>query len=282
MGRLNSNTTSLFDTTTIRYEKEEEKTKADVTREIIREAQQKYGIKKFVGLFSGGKDSLVTCHFLHKLGVMDEVLYCNTGVNLPENLFYVINTCKQFGWKLNMVQPKENETYEDFVRKFRFPHAGAHSMIMGYLKWHPMRTWARQHRDEQFAFCSGRRFKESKRRSKILGKTTIIEQTEKMTFVAPLYYWTDEDVWNYIKENSLTRCPVYETLHISGDCLCGAFAEPEEIHLIKIFHPEFHDWLLSLEEKYGDRWGNGMSARASKTQQELSESLVCQECRYGG
>lgn len=256
----------------------EEKAKEDVTFEIIRQAQQKYGIKKFVGLFSRGKDSLVTCHFLSRLGVLDEVLYCNTGVNAPENPLYVLDICKKFGWKLNTVYPKEGEKFEDFVRKFDFPRQGMHSAIMGYLKWHPMRTWARQHRHEDFAFVSGRRAKESNRRGGIMSNTGTVEQTEKMTFVTPLYYWSDADVWNYIRDNNLEKCPVYDTLHISGDCLCGAFSEIGEMFLIKVFHKQLYDFLLGIEEKYGGRWGNGMSARGAKTQQQLSDDLICNEC----
>lgn len=261
----------------------EKKTKEDVTRQIVEQAQQQHGVKKFVGLFSGGKDSFVTCHFLSKLGVLDEVLYCNTGVAVPENLLYVLSTCKMFGWKLNTVSPKDGEKFEDFVRKFGFPGQGAHSMVMGYLKWHPMRTWARQHRQEQFAFVSGRRAKESNRRGAIMSKSGTIEHTEKMTFIAPLFHWTDTDIWNYIKDNDLQRCPVYETLHISGDCLCGAFSELGEMFIIKVFHKQLYDFLLSLEDKYGGKWGNGMSARGAKKQSQISgylsnDDLICNEC----
>lgn len=259
----------------------EKKTKEDVSRDILRQAQEERGIKKFVGLFSGGKDSLTTCHFLWKEGLIDSVLYCNTGISVPENQLYVLDICKRFGWNLNIVQPKEGETYEDFWRKFGPPGPGAHSMVMGYLKWHPMRKWAQQHRNEDFAFVSGRRFKESKRRGGIMGKN-VIEQTEKMTFVAPLYHWSDQEVWDYLKDNNLTRCPVYETLHISGDCLCGAFAEPEEAMFLRMFHPTTAERIRLLENAYGGIWGNGMSMNGALKQTQLTdmEGWACQECKY--
>jgi 3'-phosphoadenosine 5'-phosphosulfate sulfotransferase (PAPS reductase)/FAD synthetase len=195
--------------------------------------------------------------------------------------------CKQFGWNLSTVHPKEGEEFEDFVRKFGFPKQGAHNMVMGYLKWHPMRKWAREHRDEQFAFCSGRRSTESKRRARIMGKT-IIQETEKMTFVAPLYHWTDEDVWGYIRENNLVRCPVYETMEMSGDCFCGSMSEIGEMFLINVFHKTLYEFLLGLEEKYGHQWaakgrgswGNGVSARGVINQTQM-EGWACNECSTG-
>jgi hypothetical protein len=57
------------------------------------------------------------------------------------NSFYL--ACDKYNCKLNVVSPKQGETYEDFVRKFGFSRSGIHSAIMSYLKWHPIRKWAR-------------------------------------------------------------------------------------------------------------------------------------------
>ena len=40
--------------------------------QIVEEAKQKYDITKFVGLFSGGKDSLALCHYLWRKQNLDE------------------------------------------------------------------------------------------------------------------------------------------------------------------------------------------------------------------
>lgn len=222
-----------------------------------------------VGLFSGGKDSLVAC----LIEGVKEVLYCNTGVGL--NFSYVLETCKRFGWKLNVVNPKEGETFEDFVRKFKFPHTGMHSAIMGYLKWHPMRTWNSQQL-EDILFISGRRKKESKRRMRMKSNKQY-DETEGMKFYSPIYYWTTQEVWNYIKEHNLLISPIYETMHISGDCFCGAFAQKGEAQLLYTFHKELAERFIELEKKYGDKWGNGTSMQGITKQSKLTE-LVCMEC----
>jgi hypothetical protein len=68
-----------------------------------------------------------------------------------------LSICDKYNWKLNIVSPKTGETYNDFVRKFGFPHRGIHSAIMGYVKWHPIRKWARANPDVCFVSGSGKR-----------------------------------------------------------------------------------------------------------------------------
>lgn len=227
---------------------------------------------KLIGLFSGGKDSLTACHYLWKQGKLNEVLYCKTGIGLKENVDYVKETCEKYGWKLNIVEPKENETYEDFVRKFGFPHQGMHSAIMGYLKWHPLRKFAK---GKDITYVSGRRRKESRRR---MGKVkTEYETTENIRFYAPLIDWSDAQVWQYIKDNNLVRCPVYETLHMSGDCLCGAFSELGESELIATFHNYMAERIKDLELKYGGQWGN-TSSMTGALQQDKIVNYMCSDC----
>src|SRR6185436_13375766 len=124
----------------------------------------------------------------------------------------VRDTCQKFGWKLYICEPKKGETMEDFVRKFGFPHQGIHNAIMSFLKYHPWRKFNRDN-GRNLTYFSGRRKKESKRRSKIV--KTQIDKIDGMTFNAEIWDWKDQDVWNYIKKNELDLCPVYETLHMS-------------------------------------------------------------------
>ena len=227
---------------------------------------------KYIGLFSGGKDSLVACHLMQDK--LDGVLYCKTGIGLDENVAYVKDTCQTFGWKLNIVEPKKGETYQDFIRKFGFPHQGMHSAIMGFLKWHPLRKFARE--NGGCLFISGRRPKESRRR---MGKVkNRIDKAEKhITFESALFDWTTPQVWDYIKKNELKKCPVYETLHMSGDCLCGAFSESGEAELIATFHSYMAERIKTLEPQYGGRWGNQSSITGAMQQSKIS-NFICSDC----
>src|SRR5574342_276135 len=126
----------------------------------MQESREKYQIKREIGLVSGGKDSLVTC----VVSGVKEIIYLKTGIGLKENYEYVKMISERFDWKLIVLEPLPQRSYEDFVRRFRFPHQGQHNSIMAFLKWYPLRKFAKEHKDEGLAFISGRRKKESKRR----------------------------------------------------------------------------------------------------------------------
>ena len=241
---------------------------------IVQEAKNQYQLDRIVGLFSGGKDSLTICHYLWTQGLLNEVLYCDTGIKVKDNFEYVKQTCDKYKWRLNIVHPLPHETYEIFVKRFGFPRNGIHSAIMGFLKWHPIRKWCRENK---VLLVSGRRQKESKRRMRL---SKYIEHPEKNIYIcSPLFYWTTAQVWEYIKQNNLEICPVYKTLHMSGDCLCGSFSELGESQLIATFHPEVTKQITDLETRYKGKWGNQVSMGAAKKQSKLVD-YICNECIY--
>lgn len=228
---------------------------------------------ELVGLFSGGKDSLVAC----LVAGVKEVVYCRTGVGLNEE--YVKEICQRFNWKLNIVEPKNGESYEDFVRRFGFPHSGIHNTVMGFLKWHPIRKWYYEQKKlgRNITYISGRRKLESARRKKMkTNKEHLV--MDGMKFFSSIFNWTTEQVWEYLKEHNIERSPIYNTMHMSGDCLCGAFSQRGESAFLKMFHPELYNYLLELEKKYGSKWGNQISLTDMENQMSLDD-VVCQECR---
>jgi len=257
-----------------------------------------------IGMFSGGKDSLVACHYAD----VQEVIYCKTGIGLPENEQFVAEQCAKYGWKLHVLTPKEGNSYEDFIERFGFPKPRIHAAVMSYLKWFPLRKWARENAHRNIVFVTGRRSKESKRRMQVTGREKskggeLVKVEKNITCYAPLLDWSTEQVWRYIKENNMDVCPVYQTLHLSGDCLCGAFAGIGESDLIATFYPQMAERIKTLEEKTEEnfrcylkgqpsktriglrremrRWGKGEGHSMSMAlKQDKIESFVCSDCLY--
>lgn len=228
-----------------------------------------------LGLFSGGKDSLVACHVMQD--ELDGVLYCKTGIGLDENFNYVKDITQKLGWKLNILEPRKDQTYEMFVKKFGFPGFGIHSAIMGFLKYMPMRRFHRAHEQELESYISGVRRKESKRRMRtVKSKINIME---RIKFEAVLFDWSTKDVWDYIKKHELELCPVYETMHMSGDCMCGSFSQSGEAELLATFHSYMAKRIEALEQKYGGRWGNQSSMTGALKQGKI-DNYICQECLF--
>ena len=98
-----------------------------------------------------------------------------------------------------------------------------------------------------------------------------------MKFYSPIFKWSTVEVWDYIKEHKLERSPIYNTMHISGDCFCGAFSSRGESNFLQMFHPELANRLIELEKKYGGKWGNQISMVDMKSQTKLDD-LICMEC----
>lgn len=243
---------------------------------------------ELIGLFSGGKDSLVAC----LEAKVKEVVYCRTGVGLNEE--YVKSICKRFNWKLNIVEPREGESFENFIQKYNFPKPTNHKWIMAFLKFHPMRKWHNQQKKtgRNIMFVSGIRRTESatrKRRWKSDHNTM-----DGMNFYLPILNWTTGQVWVFLEDHKIPRSPIYETMHMSGDCMCGAFSSKGESGFLKMFHPEMYEMMLQLEEKYGGKWGNQISMKDMSKQNSLDsfvtdeaaqmldtpegDDLICQEC----
>ena len=92
----------------------------------------------------------------------------------------------------------------------------------------------------------------------------------------------------YVKKYSIDISPAYKTIHISGDCLCGAYAEYKEQNMISMFYPELAERLEKLELEIKDNkkiptnskcWGmkyvkgSGFSIKYRKL-----DSILCGEC----
>lgn len=262
------------------------------TPESILAQAKKRGIKKFYVLMSGGKDSITTAHVTNKiLGGIDGVCFIDTTIGLPETKAFVERLCKEQGWELHILNPP-NKNYEEFVMAYGFPKAPMHRAVMTELKWKSMVSWWRKRPDNQeITFVSGIRRKESSRRMRTAepfsyDKGTTTKKKKGMAFIAPLYDWSDQQVWDYIKEHDLEISPAYKTLHISGDCLCGAYADFKEAELLNIFHPETAERIRCLEKKRSEKcegcpnntWGNHSSLEGTKEQTSM-ENFICGECQ---
>jgi len=226
---------------------------------------------ELVGLFSGGKDSLVAC----LVASVKEVIYCRTGVGLNEE--YVKRICEKFEWKLNIVEPKNRE-YEKFCMRYGFPRPTSHSWVMQRLKLNPIGKWYRQEKKKgrDITLVSGIRTAESKRRAMKFPTDGGVE-AQGMKFFRPIRTWSNQKVEDYIKEHGLEISPIYATLGLGGDCLCGAFTKRQHGKLLLEHYPEFAKRIKELETTCRGHWGQFASVTACEKQGGI-EDFICSEC----
>jgi 3'-phosphoadenosine 5'-phosphosulfate sulfotransferase (PAPS reductase)/FAD synthetase len=277
--------------------------------EIIMACGLGIGVEKVFGLCSGGKDSLSACATAHKIRPLDGIILVDTtvpAVNGDDKPAYI--AAKAFADQLGVpfICIKSLDTlkagfeyvpcigkygtgkaYENYCRKYGMPHASEHDQVFRYLKKKAMVGFVMSitKSKQRVAFISGVRKKESNRREINAQIVCVDEDTPRIIWISPVYYWTTEQAYAFCAENDYKLSESYTALHLSGDCMCGAFSGREEVHLLKMFYPDTAAKIAAIEKvafkghKGKPGWGNGESMTSVKSQTSLSARFGCAECQ---
>lgn len=247
---------------------------------IVAAAREEHRPSRTFLLLSGGNDSMV---LLDACGDMaDEIVHINTGVGIPETNEFVRDTVADLGRPLTELHPPI--PYDELVLDPKywggFPGPGAHQYAYQRLKERCLRWLLRQHRTrrgERFMLLTGVRSDESQRR---MGSVLPVDRRGGQVWVNPLLRWSNETMREY---RTVQRVPTNEVavhLHMSGECLCGAFAHPGELDEIGIFYPKFVERIRKLEvraEAEGLRactWG----VRPPGSRRVAAPGPLCHQC----
>lgn len=228
-------------------------------------------------LFSGGKDSFATAKMLQEADKLRGVVMIDTGISVPEWKQTCIDICEQFRMPYHIIPT--NVRYEWFVWKYGFPGSGGHAYAMNYLKGRAIREYKKQF--PGIALASGVRLAESARRALT---TKELGDFEGVPVHAPIFGWSTQQVWAYVRGFGYERPKSYVTLGTSGDCLCGAYARDEEREALSVHYPAVASRIRLIEETVQTihptrcRWGWSALSNADRATQSTSEMLICQEC----
>lgn len=259
---------------------------------ILNCAIDQYAPTHIFALFSGGHDSLtataLACAEL--TDEIDAVVHIDTGIGIPETQQFVIDVCAKNNWPLLIYRAAENtkadgspdpQIYEDIVIEHGFPGPAAHRFMYSKLKQRQVRRLVRDHKEERFdkiMLISGVRKAESTRR---MGTVKEVHVDGAQVWVSPMLNFTDDDQRLLMREWNLPRNPVKDNLCMSGECLCGAFAQKGELAEIKIFYPEVAARIESIQEKvkaagHKKDWETGDFA--SDGDPETDNLMMCVRC----
>jgi 3'-phosphoadenosine 5'-phosphosulfate sulfotransferase (PAPS reductase)/FAD synthetase len=248
------------------------------SHEILDEALATFPVIGTYGLFSGGNDSVVLMHLMRER--MDALLHVNTGTGIPETTQHVRDVAAAWGVQLHELHPRNR--YEDLVMGRVLPSRGpntgkravwqgfpgpvGHRVMYRHLKDEPLMTFRRsivgdQGRTRKVVYLGGMRWAETERRFR---NAEAIDQGGAIVWVSAIVHWTDAHMREYRArhrcnqpheharhrlcfDGALPLNEVTEHIHMSGECLCGAFAKPGELDEIGFFYPETADRLRALE-----------------------------------
>lgn len=241
-----------------------------------------------VVLFSGGNDSTTLAHlFRHDA---DYAAHANTTVGIEQTRDFVRNTCEEWGLPLiERKPPRESDRYRALVLDKGFPGPAMHFKMFTRLKERALMQIRSElvanPRKERVVFLAGRRRTESQRRANV----PTVERRGSTVWVSPLVNWTKLDLNTYrLMAGDVPRNEASDLIHMSGECLCGAFAAPGEREEIDQWFPVALDEIRELEALIADRddipehrktWGWGADPAKKALDGAPSKSgLLCSSC----
>lgn len=226
-------------------------------RAILRGTIAEYQPEAVVGLYSGGNDSTVLLDITRDL--LTHVGHANTTVGIEETREFVRRTTADY-FDLPLIEVHPPVSYRDIVLKHGFPGPPAHWLMYARLKERALRKIRRQFvtngRKQRIVFVTGVRQDESDRRFRNVG---LLQREGSTVWCSPLVSATNAEMADYREAHpDLPRNEVSDHLHMSGECLCGAYAKPFELAEIAFFYPDTARMLVELEEEVRDRWEQGL------------------------
>lgn len=201
-------------------------------------------------LVSGGNDSMVVLDGLRDQA--DAVLHVNTGIGIPETTEFVREQVAAAGLPLLEYHPPV--PYEDLLPifgGFPAPTYEGHRFFYQRLKERAIRSCLRDHGMKRgwrgrFLLLTGIRKAESKRR---MGYGSTSQRFGCQVWVNPLLEVSNAGMARYRNDHAIAQSEVAAKIHMSGECLCGAFAHPGEREELRFWFPEFIDRIEAMEDR---------------------------------
>jgi 3'-phosphoadenosine 5'-phosphosulfate sulfotransferase (PAPS reductase)/FAD synthetase len=249
--------------------------------DAIEQALVAYQPACLLALFSGGHDSVTSTHLAARHPAFRAAVHINTGIGIEQTREYVREVCRDQGWPL-IEEYAPAGWYDANCLAVGMPGGPAqHGIMYQRLKDDQLRAVVRRfkrRRGDTVGLVTGIRKAESKRRMRVHAASVIRERAQ--LWVNPILDWSAHDVGDYMAAVGLPRNPVVDHLHRSGECLCGALADPEELDWIGYWYPDIAARIRRLEHEcflrqLPHRWGTRPSPPFEPAQPMLP---LCSDC----
>lgn len=256
--------------------------------QILLSAIEKEDPTHIYAMFSGGHDSLCATKIASFSNRFNGVLHLNTGIGVPQTREYVRRLCDKNDWQLFEKKPSK-KTYDELIMEKGFPSGPqSHNSMYFYLKQNQMQEFIQERKkywSDRVGLVTGIREQESSRRM----EKSISKETRRhgcQYWINPILYWSKIECNHFIDTFNLPRNPVVDVLHKSGECLCGAFADPNEIKELEEWYPETAKRIHKLEERayqanlVDHKWGISQAPGKTWDDVELEDIdlTLCHDC----
>lgn len=250
-----------------------------ITKDLIRRWYEKHNGNVVVS-FSGGKDSTVLLHIVRTMYPEVPAVFLNTGLEYPEIREFV-ETTSNVDW----VRPKL--TFRQVLDKYGYPVISKETAakIHEIQTTRSVKLWQKRMFGDnkgngklakKWRFLLEAPFSISARCCYHLKKapsTKYLKNTKKAAMLGmmgeesrirftnvaidingktlnPLMHWTTDDIWQYIHENGVAYCSIYDTgVNRTGCmfCMFGIHLEknPNRFERMRSSHPKLYDYCIN-------------------------------------
>jgi len=217
--------------------------------------------------FSGGKDSIVVLHLVRELMPDVITIFDNTGVEFPETIKYVKTLAKE--WNLNLIEAKPNTNFWRIISEKGYPIGGRGSQFFlkkmqeetgikignkccYELKEKPVKKLVKKQKID--LIFVGNRVHESVMRKFNLADFGAIRfsSTYRAVISWPIFFFTEQDIWDYIQKYNLPINPLYKMGYKRVGCwacMQDIFHKDNRILDLRENHPKLYRYLMKY---YGE------------------------------
>lgn len=262
------------------------------TEWLISEAVDRYGINAVAVSNSMGKDSGVLSHILRQLYPDVLNIYANTGCEYPECVKLYRKQAQEFN--LIMISPRKGWTFKKVVEEYGYPMFSKYLARLIYCYHLPNRDKQKLLKYIKTYFakyvkyigiklsdkcCELLKHGEIKKYQRshgikcaIIGTLATESMLRKMSWVdygcnvfektrdprsRPMSFWTERDVWAYIREFDVEIADIYRMGYTRNGCVFCGFGvhldkTPNRIQRLAWTHPHMYRYLVRHFKQYFD------------------------------
>ena len=151
--------------------------------------------------FSGGKDSVVIKELARLSGVKYESHFARTSIDPPELLDFIKEYHKDVIW-----HKPELTMYQLIIKNKTLP-----TRLIKYCCRN-----LKEYLGVDETVVTGIRKAESAKRAK---RKQIEDGNNDKKFIHPIFYWSEKDVWNFIRNNNVSYCNLYDEGFLRIGCI---------------------------------------------------------------
>lgn len=153
---------------------------------------------------SFGKYSAVLLSTFQKMDPNINVIWCDTGYNLPETYQHAEYLKRRFRLNLNTYVPMETRAFTEHRLGFPSAELAEHREFSEIVKLEPFRRALTEHQPD--IWFTNIRIRQTELRS---SKDILSRSKEGILKISPFYYWTDDELDGYLEAYNLPKNSTY-------------------------------------------------------------------------